>query len=675
MRKLRLRIGTKLGISAGIGILLVAGMIANDRISKDAVSIVDAEAEAQKAVMQDAVATKGAVQGAQLAMHQARYGRTVREIDRAVAALDAQGVAGRAHIESALRQTTDQESRDRLLKIQSRFADSLKAASEIAGKQRNVIRLEGQRFDTTERWTKGVEEMLAAASSFGGARSEFESNIRAADSMFKDARLAALQFQINGDEVLMALILRAGDEATKLVNAAQELAQNDAARAKIGALATTIENFRKTLEELVDTEETKLRIVRLRTNLIADEILGLIDKAVADATERSKDSDARANAALTAASRVGVVVGFAVMAMLLGSALLSLFNIARPIRRIGDVLLELANGNKDVQIPFANRTDEVGDTARAARTFQEQLVRMERLEAEQKEIEKRGADARKADMHQLADQFETAVGNIVEAVTRAASDLESAAGTLTGTAESTQELSGNVARVSEEASYSVHSVAAASDELSSSVNEIARQVQESTRIANEAVAQAEQTDGRIGQLLLAAQRIGDVVKLITAIAEQTNLLALNATIEAARAGEAGRGFAVVAQEVKALAAQTAKATDEIGGQIGAIQAATRDSVSAIKEIGSTINRISEIATAVAAAVEEQGAATQEISRNAQQAATGTAQVAGNIADVNRAATETGSASSQVLAAAQALSKEGGLLRHEVDRFLATVRAA
>lgn len=448
MQKVRLRIGTKLGISAGIGILLVAGMIANDRVSKDAVNIVDAEAEAQKAVMLDAVATKGAVQGAQLAMHQARYGRSVKEIDRAIAGLDAQGVAGRAHIESALQQTADQESRGRLLKIQSRFADSLKAASEIASKQREVIRLEGQRLEITERWTKSVEEVLATAASFGGAQNDFERKIRAADSVFKDARLAALQFQITGDEVLMALILRAGDDATKLVKAAQELAHDEAARANIGALATTIENFRKTLEELVDVEENKLRIVRLRTNLIADEILGLIDKAVADATERSKDSDAKANAALNTASRVGVVVGFAVMAMLLGSALLSLFNIARPIRRIGDVLLELANGNKDVQIPFAHRTDEVGDTARAARTFQEQMVRMERLEAEQKEIEKRGADARKADMHQLADQFETAIGNIVEAVTRAASDLESAAGTLTGTAESTQELSGNVDRKS-----------------------------------------------------------------------------------------------------------------------------------------------------------------------------------------------------------------------------------
>jgi methyl-accepting chemotaxis protein len=221
----------------------------------------------------------------------------------------------------------------------------------------------------------------------------------------------------------------------------------------------------------------------------------------------------------------------------------------------------------------------------------------------------------------------------------------------------------------------VQSVASATEELGSSVNEISRQVQESSRIAIDAVKQAENTDGRIVQLSHAAGRIGEVVKLITAVAEQTNLLALNATIEAARAGEAGRGFAVVASEVKALAAQTAKATDEIGTQIAGMQSATQDAVVSIKEISQTIGRISEIATTIASAVEEQGAATQEISRNVQQAAQGTSQVAGNISDVNDGASETGSASAQVLASARSLSSDSNHLRLEVDKFLATVRAA
>ncbi len=197
----------------------------------------------------------------------------------------------------------------------------------------------------------------------------------------------------------------------------------------------------------------------------------------------------------------------------------------------------------------------------------------------------------------------------------------------------------------------------------------------SSRIAGEAVTQAAETDGRVAALSQAAGRIGDVVKLITAIAEQTNLLALNATIEAARAGVAGKGFAVVAQEVKALAAQTAKATDEIGTQISAMQGATQDSVAAIRAIGGTITRVSEIAAAIATAVEEQGAATQEIARNVQEAARGSAKVAENIVSVSRDATETGAASVQVLGSARALASESSQLKLEVEKFLATVRAA
>jgi methyl-accepting chemotaxis protein len=267
------------------------------------------------------------------------------------------------------------------------------------------------------------------------------------------------------------------------------------------------------------------------------------------------------------------------------------------------------------------------------------------------------------------------VGGVVEAVSSSATELEAAATTLSHTADTTERLAATVGTASEQASKNVQSVASATEEMTSSVHEIARQVEQSSRIAGEAVMQAQDTDARIGKLLQAAQRIGDVVKLITAIAEQTNLLALNATIEAARAGEAGRGFAVVAQEVKALAAQTAKATDEISTHIAGMQTATQDSVAAIKQIGATIGQISEIASTIATAVDEQGATTQEIARNVQHAAHGTAEVANNIGNVSRGAVETGSASSQVLSSARALSSEGNKLKIEVEKFLATVRAA
>jgi methyl-accepting chemotaxis protein len=359
--------------------------------------------------------------------------------------------------------------------------------------------------------------------------------------------------------------------------------------------------------------------------------------------------------------------------LLIGITLAVTRSVTKPISGIVEAMRKLAKGNTAVAVPGGKRSDEIGAIAGAVQVFKETIIEAERLRAEQVAVEKRGNEKRKADMHRLAGEFEQEVGNIVNTVSSASNELEIAAATLSRTAETTQSLSTTVAASSEEASANVKSVASAAGEFSGSVAEIGRQVLESRRIAAEAVKQAETTNARMTELSQSATRIGDVVKLITSVADQTNLLALNATIEAARAGSAGKGFAVVAQEVKALAAQTSKATDEISAQIAAMQMATEGSVAAIKEIGDTINRIAEIATTIASAVEEQDAATQEISRNVQQAAAGTTQVASHITDVSRSANETGSASSRVLLSAQSLSKESSHLKQEVKRFLANIR--
>ncbi|KIZ44876.1 MULTISPECIES: HAMP domain-containing methyl-accepting chemotaxis protein [Rhodopseudomonas] len=365
-----------------------------------------------------------------------------------------------------------------------------------------------------------------------------------------------------------------------------------------------------------------------------------------------------------------VAFGGIVVSLLVGR------NISRPVVAMSSAMRELAAGNFAVQLPGLDRADEVGQMARSVEEFKlHAAAKAEHdiVEREQKDAE--AARARRAELHQLADRFEAAMGSIVENVGTASGGLENSATGLARSSSATQQLSTVVAAASEETSNNVQAVASASEQMSASVSEIGRQVRESGAIAAEAVEQARKTDERIAKLAVAASRIGDVTKLITAIAGQTNLLALNATIESARAGEAGKGFAVVAQEVKALAAQTSNATDEISMQIAEMQAATGESVTAIKEIGGTIGRIAGIASTIAASVEEQGAATREIARSVQQAAVGTTQVANSIGDVNRGAADTGAAASQVLSSAQMLSSESNRLKAEVVKFLATVRVA
>jgi methyl-accepting chemotaxis protein len=377
----------------------------------------------------------------------------------------------------------------------------------------------------------------------------------------------------------------------------------------------------------------------------------------------------------TAMAKLAVSGGLLLLGILIaaGAIAFAYRTVARPIGDLAKVVGELT-AEQAVTVPHLDRVDEIGEMARAMQTFRQGYVDMEALRREQQAESERQVK-RGAQLGEITNTFEQRIGGIVGTVTTAATQLEAAAGSLTHTADTARKLSGTVASASEEASSNVQSVASATEEMTSSVNEIARQVHESSKIAAEAVSQAEKTDARITALSQAASRIGDVVKLITAIAEQTNLLALNATIEAARAGEAGRGFAVVASEVKALASQTAKATDEIGTQIAGMQTATAESVAAIKEIGGTIGRISDIAASIAAAVEEQSTTTQEIARNVHGASQGTAQVAANIGEVNKAASDTGSASSQVFSSAQSLSREGTVLKQEVEKFLAMVRAA
>jgi methyl-accepting chemotaxis protein len=369
---------------------------------------------------------------------------------------------------------------------------------------------------------------------------------------------------------------------------------------------------------------------------------------------------------------VGAAAG-AVLLLALVIFLLTRSLISKPVGNLTGIVSKLAEGNTGVEVPATERGDELGVMARAIDFFRQKLIEIEELRQKQKQAEIEAAEARRKGMLELADNFETSVKGVVQSVSSAATELQASSQSMASIAEETTRQSAAVAAATQQASASVTTVATASEELSASIGEISRQVSESSTVARSAVEEVSRTGQTVEGLAQAAEKIGGIVQLINEIASQTNLLALNATIEAARAGDAGKGFAVVASEVKNLATQTGKATEEISGQIGSMQTVTRDAVGAMQKIRATIDRVNEIASAIASAVEEQSAATKEISGNAQQASQGTDEVTRNITGVSQAAADAGHAASQVLNASSDLSRQSETLRNQVDGFIRRIR--
>jgi methyl-accepting chemotaxis protein len=450
-------------------------------------------------------------------------------------------------------------------------------------------------------------------------------------------------------------------------------------REKLQALAKLFASLRKEAKAVFDFSE----------NFVQDKAVEALDGPFA-AIEKQLDAaftdllaTIRANADAEQAGLSGagtsmmILIGIGLfLGVLIVGALAWLIarSVARPLVTMAGTMATLAGGDLDIEIVGAERKDEVGLLARSLAVFKQNGTDNARLQAEQRDEQAR-KERRQAAVEDYIATFESSVCASLDALASAATEMRATSQSMSATAEEAGRQANVVATAAEEASVNVQTVATATEELFSSVSEIGRQVSESTKVTGKAVNEATRTNGMVEGLSAAAQKIGDVIKLISDIASQTNLLALNATIEAARAGEAGKGFAVVASEVKSLANQTAKATEEITAQVAAMQDATSDAVTAIQSIGGTIGSINEIATTIASAVEEQGAATQEIARNVQEAAQGTGQVSSTIVGVNQAASETGAASSLVLASADELGRQAESLRGDVDKFLADIRAA
>jgi methyl-accepting chemotaxis protein len=575
-------------------------------------------------------------------------------------------------IDRSMKGTTNPARLDQVTRLAREFRTFTKIFAEILTVKRDSAQLTQNHLARGGNMLRNKLDDLPSNAS----DAEFQAidfGAKKAVAEFQTVTALANTFVINSDQTVAASALARLKFAENTLAAISST--DDKVMQGLKESSALLEEYRQALGKLVENAKSIQELVAEMADSAAAIVKGA-DAMKADLLSDQQRLESESDAIVGETERL--IVMLAAGGFLLGGALALLLGkgISRPMTAMCKAMRELAGGHFDVVLPGLGRRDELGEMAGAVEEFKLQAVAKAERDARAQDAQNQAnSAARRTELIRFADEFEAAVGSIVSNVSASAVQLEQAAGTLTRTAETTQNLSDRVAGASEQASSNMQSVATATEELSTSVDEIGRRVRESNKIAEAAVVQAQQTDGRIGKLSRAAQEIGDVVKLITAIAEQTNLLALNATIEAARAGDAGRGFAVVAAEVKSLASQTAKATDEISSHILGMQGATQESVAAIKEIGGTIAQISNIASSIASAVEQQSSATQEIARSVQSVAQGTQEAATNIMQVNRGATETGSASEEVLNSAKSLSTESTRLREELNRFMANIRAA
>jgi methyl-accepting chemotaxis protein len=444
------------------------------------------------------------------------------------------------------------------------------------------------------------------------------------------------------------------------------------ARSKDASTTALVARKQEVMNALSSGQKTDVPVIELQKLNTAS--LGNSVDVVNAALSEMVNHAARQTVASTRSLILNGIMLLLALAVTVAGFVIVHLRVSTPIRRLTTAMRRLADHDLAAELHGADRADEIGDMSRAVEVFKQNMIKADGLAAEQ-QADRTRKEQRQAAVEGLIGTFDQSVTDSLRTMATASTELRATAQLMTATAEETGRKSTVVASASQEASTNVQTVAAATEQLSASIAEISRQVIESTSVAGAAVAQAEQTNNEVNALAEAAQRIGDVVKLINAIAGQTNLLALNATIEAARAGEAGKGFAVVASEVKSLATQTAKATDEIAAQVTAIQGATGSAVKAIQNIGGTIMRVNQIAAAIAAAVEQQGAATREIARNVQHVSVGTTEVSTHIAGVSQAANETGSAAAEVHASASTLAQLSDALRTGFDRFVGNIRAA